>query len=74
MESVLLLLDEPFKGLDSTTKEQMYQLLLNYWHTHKPTVLLVTHDEKEAERLSHRIVHLSGNHPVHLLEEVSIIR
>lgn len=68
-DAELLLLDEPFKGLDSYTKEEMYQLLIDYWRKKRATILLVTHDIAEAKLLSHRIVHLKGN-PVTLHEEV----
>ncbi len=67
-DAELLLLDEPFKGLDSVTKDEMYQLLKDYWRKKRATILLVTHDLAEAKLLGHRIVHLQGN-PVTLFEE-----
>lgn len=68
-DAELLLLDEPFKGLDADTKEEMYQILKDYWRRKRATILLVTHDLAEAKLLGHRIVHLQGN-PVTLFEEV----
>lgn len=52
----LLLLDEPFGALDALTRRSMHQLLLDLWHQHKPTVLIVTHDVEEALRLADRVV------------------
>lgn len=45
----LFLLDEPLKGLDTQTKEDMLRLLNA--HTGEKTVLLATHDEAEAKAL-----------------------
>ena len=45
----LLLLDEPFKGLDTETRKQiMDYVLLHFRKMAGRTVLLVTHDENEA--------------------------
>lgn len=49
----ILLLDEPLKGLDPDTREQVSALLLQEW-TGK-TLLLVTHDQAEAEGLCDRV-------------------
>lgn len=43
----LLVLDEPFKGLDDETKQMVMDYVKR--HTKKRTVLLVTHDRAEAE-------------------------
>ena len=49
----ILLLDEPLKGLDADTRDQVSALLLQEW-TGK-TLLLVTHDPSEAESLCDRV-------------------
>ncbi len=51
----VLLMDEPFGALDSQTRSQMQELLLNVWGLYHPTILLVTHDAEEALFLCHRI-------------------
>jgi NitT/TauT family transport system ATP-binding protein len=52
----VLLLDEPFGALDPGTREQMHALILPLWREHKMTVLMVTHDLKEAMKLGTRLV------------------
>lgn len=54
-EPQLLMLDEPFGALDQFTREELWGVMQDLWMTHKPTVLLVTHDLKEAAFLATRI-------------------
>jgi len=56
----LMLLDEPFTSLDAPTAQQLRELLLALWRRHKPTVLFVTHDLREALSLGDRILFLSA--------------
>ena len=56
--SELLLLDEPFRGLDVASREALYPLIREA-SLEKP-VLLVTHDRADAEALADRILYLSG--------------
>ena len=51
----LLMLDEPFGALDQFTREELWAIMQDLWITHRPTVLLVTHDLKEAAYLANRI-------------------
>jgi sulfonate transport system ATP-binding protein len=55
-EPALLLLDEPFAALDALTRLKMHELVLSLWRTHRPAVLLVTHDVDEAIALSDRVL------------------
>lgn len=55
----LLLLDEPFNSLDVSLREQMYALLRQIRTTYETTMLLVTHDFRDALSLSDRIFLLS---------------
>jgi ABC-type nitrate/sulfonate/bicarbonate transport system ATPase subunit len=59
-EPQLLLLDEPFTSLDAPTAQQLRDLLLALWQRHRPTVLFVTHDLREALSLGDRILFLSA--------------
>ena len=52
----LLLLDEPFSALDALTTISMHRLVLRLWETHRPAVLLVTHDVDEALALADRVL------------------
>ncbi|MEW6454729.1 MAG: ABC transporter ATP-binding protein [Pseudomonadota bacterium] len=54
-EPQLLMLDEPFGALDQFTREELWGVMQDLWTTHRPTVLLVTHDLKEAAFLANRI-------------------
>ena len=50
----LLMLDEPFSALDQDLKEDLYSELNQIFEERKQTILLVSHDLKEAEALSER--------------------
>ncbi len=52
----LLLLDEPFAALDALTRLRMQDLVSQLWATHRPAVLLVTHDVDEAVLLADRVL------------------
>ena len=56
----LLLADEPFGALDALTRIRMHDLLRRLCETHKPAVLLVTHDVDEAIVLADRVILLDG--------------
>lgn len=55
----VLLLDEPFSGVDELTRESLLDHLLTLWGASGKTVLLVTHDVDEAVYLSDRVVVLT---------------
>ena len=52
----MLLLDEPFGMLDSLTRMELQQVLIELWRKDKKTALMVTHDVDEALFLADRIV------------------
>ncbi|HSI84201.1 MAG: ABC transporter ATP-binding protein [Candidatus Methylacidiphilales bacterium] len=52
----MLLLDEPFGMLDSLTKFELQEVLLELWRKDRKTALMVTHDVDEALFLSDRVV------------------
>ena len=56
----VLLMDEPFGALDIQTKENMQQFLLEIWRKTGCTILMITHDVREAIFLSQRIYVLSA--------------
>ncbi|NGX61201.1 MAG: Glycine betaine transport ATP-binding protein OpuAA [Chlamydiae bacterium] len=55
----LFLLDEPFASLDVVIREQLYSLLRNIRNSRKKTIVLVTHDFRDALALADRICILS---------------
>ena len=52
----LLVMDEPFRGLDETTKQQTMETVRR--RSLGKTVLLVTHDEDEARALTEHIIRI----------------
>ena len=54
-EPELLLLDEPFGALDQFTREDLWEIMQTLWTVRRTTVVLVTHDLKEAAYLANRI-------------------
>jgi NitT/TauT family transport system ATP-binding protein len=64
----VLLMDEPFSGLDEFTGRGMRELLLELWRDTRKTVLFVTHHCFEACYLADRILVL-GERPGRAIEE-----
>lgn len=58
--SDILLMDEPFKGLDLQLKTAVMQAFLNLWLMEKRSAIFVTHDIDEAVLLGEEIYILSG--------------
>ena len=59
VEPEVLLLDEPFVSLDEPTANRLRELLLDLWRSSPVTVLMVTHNLREAARLADRLIILS---------------
>lgn len=56
----LLLLDEPFGMLDSLTRWDLQDVLVEVWNRTKVTALMVTHDVDEAILLADRVVMMTN--------------
>lgn len=56
----MLLLDEPFGMLDSLTRMELQQVLVDLWTRNHLTALMVTHDVDEALFLSDRVVMMTN--------------
>ncbi len=59
-EPALLMLDEPFAALDVFTREDLWLVLQEVWLARRPTVILVTHDLREAAFLADRVLVMSA--------------
>jgi len=59
-EPRLLMLDEPFGALDIFTREELWAVLQDVWLARAPTVVLVTHDLREAVYLADRVLVMSA--------------
>lgn len=56
----LLLLDEPFGMLDSLTRWELQEVLMEVWQRTQVTALVVTHDVDEAILLADRVVMMTN--------------
>jgi len=56
----LLLLDEPFGMLDSLTRWELQEVLMEVWQRTKVTAICVTHDVDEAILLADRVVMMTN--------------
>ncbi len=70
-EPRLLLLDEPFGALDQFTREELWAIMQELWLAHRPTVLLVTHDLREAGFLASRICVMSAR-PGRIIDDATV--
>lgn len=60
----LLLLDEPFKGMDAALREKMMALVKSLGNP----ALMVTHEEDEMKKMADRVIRFSGP-PLIMLDE-----
>ncbi len=73
-EPEILLMDEPYNGLDVQTRAMVENEVLDLWSGSNKTVVFVTHDLEEAIAMSDRVVlltagpasHIKGDYPVAL--------
>lgn len=56
----MLLLDEPFGMLDSLTRGELQDVLVEVWTKEKITAIMITHDVDEAVLLSDRVVMMTS--------------
>ena len=71
VEPALLVLDEPFVSLDEPTADRLRVLLLEVWQARPTTVLMVTHNVREAATLADDIL-IFSQRPTRLLDSIAI--
>ena len=59
VEPKVLMLDEPFGALDAFTREELWCVLRDLWQAQRFTVILVTHDLREAAFLADTVYVMS---------------
>lgn len=67
----LLMLDEPFGALDMFTREDLWVALQNIWMNKGATIVLVTHDIREAVFLADRVI-IMGSNPGRIVDEAIV--
>jgi NitT/TauT family transport system ATP-binding protein len=67
----ILLLDEPFAALDAFTREELWGVMQNLWTVRKCTVVLVTHELREAVFLCDT-VHVMSARPGRIIASKTI--
>ena len=70
-EPKILLLDEPFGALDAFTREELWVVLQDLWQRQNCTVILVTHDLREAIFLANT-VYIMSNRPGRLISRTEV--
>ncbi len=70
-EPEILLLDEPFGALDAFTREELWVVLQELWQRQNCTVILVTHDLREAIFLANT-VYIMSNRPGRLISRTEV--
>jgi NitT/TauT family transport system ATP-binding protein len=67
----VLLMDEPFAALDALTREQLYDDIQRIWRERQKTIILVTHNVREAACLGDRVLVFS-KHPGRVAHEFTV--
>ena len=60
LQPKVLLLDEPFGMLDSLTRGELQDILIEIWNKEKITAVMITHDVDEAIFLADRVVMMTS--------------
>ncbi|MCC5910273.1 MAG: ABC transporter ATP-binding protein [Clostridiaceae bacterium] len=71
MDPKILLMDEPFSALDEQTRMLLHNELQEIWMETKKTILFVTHNIREAVKLSDRVI-IMGARPGGIIDDVKI--
>ncbi len=65
----VILADEPTGNLDSQTAIEIIDLLIELNQNYRKTILMITHDQQTAQKISHRVIRLLDGK---ILEDINI--
>jgi nitrate/nitrite transport system ATP-binding protein len=68
----ILLLDEPFGMLDSLTRAELQQVLLEVWNQEKITAVMITHDVDESIFLADRVIMMTAGPKARIGDVIAI--
>jgi NitT/TauT family transport system ATP-binding protein len=71
MDPKILLMDEPFSALDEQTRMLLHNELQEIWMETGKTILFVTHNIREAVKLSDRVI-IMGIRPGCIVDDIAI--
>ncbi|MCA1723659.1 MAG: ABC transporter ATP-binding protein, partial [Thermomicrobia bacterium] len=71
-EPEILLMDEPYNGLDVQTRAMVENEVLDLWSGSNKTVVFVTHDLEEAIAMSDRVVLLTAGPASHIKGDYTV--
>ncbi|MBH1942519.1 ABC transporter ATP-binding protein [Mobilitalea sibirica] len=71
MNPRILLMDEPFSALDEQTRMLLHDELQQIWMETKKTIIFVTHNIREAVKLSNRVI-IMGTRPGRIVDDIKI--
>ncbi len=71
MDPKILLMDEPFSALDEQTRMLLHNELQEIWIETKKTIVFVTHNIREAVKLSDRVL-VMGTRPGTIIDDIEI--
>ena len=69
--SHILIMDEPFKGIDFKLRNEMISLFKRMWEASQRTVVFITHDVEEAIDLSH-VIYTLKDRPVEIIDRLIV--
>lgn len=72
MDPKILLMDEPFSALDEQTRMLLHSELQQIWMETKKTIIFVTHNIREAVKLSDRVI-VMGSRPGIIIDDIPVM-
>lgn len=67
----ILLMDEPFQGLDYFLRQEMFRMVEKLWNEYRQTILFITHEMDDAFTIAQRII-VCSNRPTRILRDITL--